>query len=339
MDVAENAMQIDAPTQAGGHGKSDTVAVFSPGRYQVDPAKVRYSSAGLHIFDRNTGLNLLIDEIAAPSSLYSRAPRHVSIALTNRCDLACAHCFVPKSRAELPFDVVTQWLSELDANGALGVGFGGGEPTLYPRFAELCQHAARETGLSVTFTTHGHRIDQEMAARLRGSVHFIRVSMDGVNDTYESIRRRSFVALLSRLKVIRGVAQFGVNVVVNERTIAELNEVAEVAADFGAVELLLLPQAQTRTVSAVTDETLRELQRWVDGYCGPLKLCINEAHAEGFPTCDPLAAERGLRAYAHIDATGTIKPTSYHSTGIAVGEGGVLEALDLLAKVIGEDRP
>lgn len=328
-----------APTRTGGRGKSETANVFSPGRHQVHRLKVRYGSAGVHVFDRNSGLNVLIDEIAVPSSLYSRAPRHVSIALTNKCDLACAHCFAPKSRDELPFDTVTRWLSELDTNGTLGVGFGGGEPTLYPRFTELCQHAARETGLSVTFTTHGHHIDQEMAEGLRGSVHFIRVSMDGVNDTYKSIRRRSFAALLSRLKVIRGVSQFGVNVVVNERTLGELDEVAEVAADFGAVELLLLPQEQTRAVSAITSETMREIQHWVDGYRGPLKLCINEAHAEAFPTCDPLAAEQGLRAYAHIDATGTIKPTSYHGTGIAVGEGGVLEALDLLAKDIGEDRP
>ena len=84
---------------------------------------------------------------------------------------------------------------------------------------------------------------------------------------------------------------------------------------------------------------MRELQRWVDGYDGPLKLCINEAHAAGFPTCDPLVAEHGLRAYAHIDATGTIKPTSYHATGVAVGEGGVLEALELLARDMREDRP
>jgi len=337
MDVAENAMNI-VPRQAGGRGRSETANVFSPGRHRAHRLKVRYGSAGVHVFDRNSGLNVLIDEINVPSSLHSRAPRHVSIALTNRCDLACAHCFAPKSRDELPFDTVTRWLNELDANGTLGVGFGGGEPTLYPRFTELCQHATRETGLSVTFTTHGHRIDQEMADDLRGSVHFIRVSMDGVNETYESIRRRSFAALLSRLKVIQGVSKFGVNVVVNERTIGELDEVVEVAADFGAVELLLLPQAQTRTVSAITGETMRELQRWVDGYCGPLKLCINEAHTEEFPTCDPLASEQGLRAYAHIDATGTIKPTSYHSTGIAVGEGGVLEALDLLAKDIGEER-
>lgn len=301
--------------------------------------KTRFGPSGIHLFDRTAGLNVLLDEVTVESTRWSRAPRQVSVALTNRCDLACAHCYAPKSRDTLHFDTVTGWLSEFDANGTLGVGFGGGEPTLYPRFTELCQHAACETMLSVSFTTHGHGIDRKMADGLRGSVHFIRVSMDGVKDTYESIRRRSFAILVEQLKVIQGISQFGVNVVVNKRTVGELDEVAEVAADSGAAELLLLPQEQTHRVSAVGAATMRELQRWVDGYDGPLKLCINEAHAAGFPTCDPLVAEHGLRAYAHIDATGTIKPTSYHATGVAVGEGGVLEALELLARDMREDRP
>jgi hypothetical protein len=124
---------------------------------------------------------------------------------------------------------------------------------------------------------------------------------------------------------------------VNERTVRELDEAARVAADFGARELLLLPQIQISSVSAITAATMRELRRWIDGYSGPLRLCINEAHAEGFPTCDPLVEERGLRAYAHVDATGVIKPSSYHGTGVAIGEGGVLEALDLLALHTAED--
>lgn len=299
--------------------------------------KKRFGPSGIHLFDRASGLNVLLDEVTVQRTCWSRAPRQVSIALTNRCDLACAHCYAPKSRDALPFYTVTRWLSELDANGTLGVGFGGGEPTLYPRFTELCQHVAQKTTMSVSFTTHGHRIDREMAEGLRGNVHFIRVSMDGVHDTYESIRRRSFEALLGRLKIIQGISQFGINVVVNERTIGELDAVAGVAAEAGAVELLLLPQAQTLTVSAIADVTMQELQRWVDMYNGPLKLCINQAHAEGFPTCDPLVAEHGLRAYAHIDATGAIKPTSYHATGISVGEGGLLKALDELARNMMED--
>ncbi|MHB2029890.1 MAG: radical SAM protein, partial [Acidimicrobiales bacterium] len=293
--------------------------------------------AGLHLFNRTTGLNVLIDEMPVPASLHSRAPRQVSIALTNRCDLNCAHCYAPKSRDELRFDVVTQWLAELDSHGALGVGFGGGEPTLYPEFERLCQHVARETRLSVSFTTHGHHIDEVLADGLRGSVNFVRVSMDGVGATYESIRRRSFPALLSRLKHIRSISRFGVNVVINERTLPDLNEAAIVAADAGACELLLLPQVPVRGVPAIPPDTLQELRRWVDSYRGPLKLCVNEASADGFPTCDPLAEECGLRAYAHIDAMGVLKPSSYAESGVQLGESGVLHAIGQLTHEVEEN--
>lgn len=299
--------------------------------------KQRCSPVGLHLFDRSTGLNILLDEVPVPASLYSRAPRQVSIALTNRCDLACAHCYAPKSRDELRYDVVTRWLSELDANGALGVGFGGGEPTLYRNFVELCQYAARETRLSVSFTTHGHHIDEALAEALRGSVHFIRVSMDGVGATYEAIRRRSFRELQARLKFVRSIFRFGINIVVNERTLPDLDEAAAVAADVGACEFLLLPQAPVRGQPGPGDHTLQGLRRWVEAYSGPLKLCINEASADGFPTCDPLPEERGLRAYAHIDAAGVLKPTSYHATGVPIGQGGVLRALDHLAHELAEN--
>ena len=59
---------------------------------QPDEFKLRGGPDGLHVFNRGTGLNLLIDEIPLPTALHSRAPRQVSIALTNRCDLACVHC-------------------------------------------------------------------------------------------------------------------------------------------------------------------------------------------------------------------------------------------------------
>lgn len=265
-----------------------------------------------------------------PAALWSRAPRQVSIALTNRCDLACAHCFAPKTHDELHFDSITRWLAELDTNGTLGVGFGGGEPTLYSRFTELCRHAASKTPLSITFTTHGHHIEPAMVDELLGSIHFIRVSMDGVRDTYESIRRRSFTDLKARLKLVREISSFGINIVVNEQTMPELDEAASVAEDSGAIELLLLPQVPTQCVGATSDATMEALRQWVDKYSGSLKLCINESHSDGFPTCDPLVEERGLRAYAHIDAAGVIKHTSFHSTGVPIGPGSLLEALDQL---------
>lgn len=292
--------------------------------------KQRFSAAGIHLFDRVTGLNILLDEVSLPPSLYTRAPRQVSIALTNRCDLTCAHCYAPKSRHEVRLDTVRRWLAELDAAGAFGVGFGGGEPTLHPEFATICRHAAHETRLSVSFTTHGHHLDNELSERLRGSVHFIRVSMDGVGPTYEAIRRRPFPELLERFKVIRSISRFGVNAVINERTLPQLDEMANVCADAGACEFLLLPQMPTRSVLAASTNTLQRLRDWVNCYAGPLKLSINEASAEGFPTCGPLEQERGLCAYAHIDARGVLKRSSYSDRGVQLGSNSVLDALDQL---------
>jgi hypothetical protein len=56
----------------------------------------------------------------------------------------------------------------VDVNGTIGVGFGGGEPTRYRRFVELCAYSTLNTGLAVTFTTHDGLL------KLKGNVHFIR---------------------------------------------------------------------------------------------------------------------------------------------------------------------
>lgn len=306
--------------------------------HQAEGWKLRCGPAGIHIFNRNSGLNVLVDDIGVPASLHSRAPRQVSIALTNRCDLTCPHCYAPKSRDQLRFDVIMQWLAELDSHGTLGVGFGGGEPTLYPEFERLCHHVAHETQLSVSFTTHGHHIGSALAEGLRGSVNFVRVSMDGVGTTYESIRRRSFPALLGCLKHIRTISNFGINVVINESTMLNLDEVAIVAADAGASELLLLPQVPRRGVPGISQEILDGLRGWVESYSGSLKLCINEGSADGFPICDPLAEESGLLAYAHIDAMGVLKSSSYAETGVPLDEGGVLQAMEQLARMREDDK-
>ncbi|HOI22021.1 MAG TPA: radical SAM protein [Spirochaetales bacterium] len=310
----------------------------SADNHQTDHWKLRGGPAGLHLFNRATGLNVLLDEVPIPVSLHAHAPRQVSIALTNLCDLTCAHCYAPKSRDELRFDTIVRWLAELDAHGTLGVGFGGGEPTLYPDFVRLCNYLARETQLSVSFTTNGHHIDDVLVEGLRGNVNFVRVSMDGVGATYESIRHRSFDDLLSRLKHVQSLSPFGINVVINTFTLPDLNEVAIVAEDFGACELLLLPQVSVRGVPTISADSLQGLRLWVDSYRGRLKLCINELSAEGFSTCDPLMQESGLRTYAHIDATGVLRPSSYSDIGVPLSDDGVLQALDQLAHDLGENN-
>lgn len=301
--------------------------------------RVRLGPSGIHVFDRYSGYNVLLDEIRPPPETWARAPRQVSVALTNACDLACAHCYAPKHHAVLDFDSLTGWLAELDANGAIGIGFGGGEPTLYPRFAELCRHAAEKTGLAVTFTTHGHHLDDSLIAALSGQVHFVRVSMDGVGPTYERIRGRSFGALRDRLVQLRALAPFGLNYVVNAQTMPELDAAVAFALQVGAAELLLLPEEPTFARPGIDAATAEGFRQWVRRYRGALRLSVSQRAAEGLPTCDPFADEDGLHVYAHIDATGVLKLSSYHDSGVQIGSAGVIAALHTLSSRLKNSTP
>ncbi|MGH8896776.1 MAG: radical SAM protein [Egibacteraceae bacterium] len=177
--------------------------------------KIRLSEAGVHLFDRVSGLNVLLDEVDVPAEQVSQAPRYLSVALTNACELRCAYCYAPKNAAALDVNRVVAWAVELDGAGCLGIGFGGGEPTAHPRFAQLCAQIAESTSMAVTFTTHGHRLTPGLTDALRGSVHFARLSVDGVGATYERLRGRPFEAVRTAAARLRSVAPISINAVVN----------------------------------------------------------------------------------------------------------------------------
>ena len=114
------------------------------------------------------------------------------------------------------------------------------------------------------------------------------------------------------------------------RTLHDLDAAVKLADEAGAVEFLLLPEKPVRGFGGIDALTTDALQRWVAQYCGRVPLTISEANAEGFPTCNPLVEETGLRAYAHIDASGVLKTSSYNSKGVSIGTDGVIQALATL---------
>ena len=300
---------------------------FLPPLSGDDSTKIRMGPAGIHFFSRASGMNLLVDDVIPPASMWALAPRQISLALTNACDLACAHCYAPKQRASLPFDKLKSWLHELDDNGTLGIGFGGGEPTLYRQFAELCSYTAQHTRLAVTFTTHGHHLSDSILSKLHGSINFARISLDGVGETYERIRGRSFSALTERLHSLAACFPFGINFVVNKATFPDIDSAIDLAESVGASEFLLLPEQPVNGSPGMDPRTGAELVQWVGRYNGSIPLAVSEASSAGFPTCDPLQQEPGLRAYAHIDAQGNLKSNSFQEHGVRIDQRGVIAAV------------
>ena len=274
--------------------------------------------------------NILIDECLLPKSEWSLAPRQVSIALTNICNLHCEFCYAPKNKASLEFESLKKWIKELDQLGTLGIGFGGGEPTLYPDFSKICEYTANETDLAVTFTTHGHRLTDTLLSHLEGNVHFIRISIDGVGATYEKFRGRKFDKLIERIERARQITSLGFNVVINDSTILELDQVTAIAEKFDISEVLLLPQQATENVKSLSKDSYEQMMKWIEGYGGETRLTISDIGLESNFICNPLSRESGLNAYAHIDALGFLKASSYSNIGQQIGEKSILDVLQLL---------
>lgn len=283
--------------------------------------KIRMCEAGIHLFDRVSGLNVLLDEVVVPPEQQSLAPRYLSIALTNACELRCAYCYAPKHAAALDADRVIAWAVEFDRAGCLGIGFGGGEPTTHPRFAQVCAQITESTSMAVSFTTHGHRLSPELTDSLQGSVHFARLSVDGVGSTYERLRRRPFAAIVDAAAMLRSVAPIGINAVVNADTIAELDQLAEFAAEVRASELLLLPEQPTVARPGISDADAERLVRWVRAARPPVRLAISRSGLEAsVPVAEPIPDESPLDAHLHVDATGILRPNAYSLAGTPVGD-------------------
>jgi sulfatase maturation enzyme AslB (radical SAM superfamily) len=298
------------------------------------PLQIRRSRAGVHLFDRHSGLNVLADEVQVAADDYSQAPRYLSVALTNACDLHCAYCYAPKQTAMLSADRVVAWAAELAGAGCLGIGFGGGEPTTHPRFAQICEQVSRSTAMAVTFTTHGHRLTPRLVESLQGHVHFGRLSVDGVGDTYERLRGRPFGAVRTAAMRLRSLAPIGINTVVNASTIGELDDIAEFASGVGAVELLLLPQQATATEPGISASDAERLVRWIQFADPPIRLAISRTGVESsVVTAEPIPGEDPLEAHLHVDATGKLRPHAYARTGVAV-TGSVLAAAHELRQAI-----
>lgn len=243
--------------------------------------------------------------------------------------MACEYCYAPKHRARLSGSDVFAWCRDLDRAGALGVGFGGGEPTLWPGFAQICRDVSEATNLAVSMTTHGHRLTTTLCDQLRGAVHFIRVSVDGTGKTYERLRRRSFEDLCQALRRARSIAPLGLNMVVNSQTVGHLEAVYDLAREVDAAELALLPERAVGTRPGASSEVLEALRDWMAATLsekdGP-RLCV----AADYPLGPLPGSSPSPEDYAHIDASGRLHRTSFSGTGIEIGRTDIVEAFTRL---------
>jgi len=161
----------------------------------------RYPMDGkLLLFERDSGLNVLL-EGDETRHLRRLAPRTLLIAVTNACNLTCPFCYRDlQSRSLWRYETLLAFCQEADRWGVLEVAFGGGEPTLFPRWDDFVCELYSTTHLGINFTSNGLLLDEAFLDRIRGKYGQIRVSLYEDNHWAETIKR-----------LVARQARFGVN--------------------------------------------------------------------------------------------------------------------------------
>jgi MoaA/NifB/PqqE/SkfB family radical SAM enzyme len=181
------------------------------------------------LFDRRTGTNMLVTN-ASTAALRRSAPRMLQVALTNACDKTCSFCYRPlEAKSRWTFDDLLDLARVCDAWGVLEIAFGGGEPTLFPRFAELLRAIWSETGLCPSFTTNGLRLRKEFLREIRGAYGQLQVSVYDEDDTF---------AIIDLLVGER--ARFGLNYLVTPKRVRSIEADVFAFMDRGVRDILFL---------------------------------------------------------------------------------------------------
>ena len=279
--------------------------------------KIRAERSGLHCFDRCSGTHILLDEVVPKPETLSIAPRTLSIALLNMCDLNCHFCYRPKTKDILPLEFVKRLAVAADELGTLEVTFGGGEPLLYPGIAALCEWIWTNTSLGISLTTHGHHLRDDLIRRLAGKISSIRFSIDGTEPYYSKIRGRPLAKLLEKIQALDWAVPFGVNVVVSSGHVAQLRQVADLAISLGAYDLLIIPEHHAGKIGLAEHEW-NEIDEFIAEYSSRCKLSATHGACSQL-TAKFLETEHDEEfVFAHVSADRKLKLNSYALDGIPV---------------------
>lgn len=182
---------------------------------------------------------------AVPAAAPAAIPHVVAWNLTERCNLACAHCYIAagpwhRSDGELSTAEVRRIAEEILAlNPSPLFVLSGGEPLLRDDLEEIAAHAS-SAGATVVVGTNGTRLTAERIASLQGAgVTGVAVSIDSLRERYHDRFRHGGGALADTLAAVERMRAAKLDFVVQTTVTAgnrgEVREIAEWAAEAGAV--------------------------------------------------------------------------------------------------------
>lgn len=268
---------------------------------------------------------------------YLKAP-DITLRVTDRCDLACIHCFADSSKGaenELTTDEIKGIIEWMSSNGSFRLGLTGGEPTLREDILEIAAYA-KEHNLWTILTTNAFSLAEELCKGLRDiAIDQVDVSLDNSSaDAHDHFRGRkgSFARATEAVRMLRS---FGITTaitsVISSWNFDDLPSLYQLARELGAScfkadAFIAIGRGDTNL--ALTSEQFKYVCEWMDSLddpditvdrfsekfdflsnreCSPNILEVMFGH-KGIPVC-----EAGITRCT-ILADGTVQPCSYFCT-------------------------
>lgn len=157
--------------------------------------------------------------------------------LTSRCNLTCAHCLFassPHSTESLAPDLLQKGLAEAKELGCNLFYFTGGEPFIYPDFADILRRLLQDPQVHVVILTNGLLLDKHLAllTELPKARLHLQISLDGLAEHHDSLRGPGTFKRLMAVLDLLNEHHFSLtlSVAVNKINVQDLAAITEVAA-------------------------------------------------------------------------------------------------------------
>ena len=184
----------------------------------------------------------------------------IQVHPTRRCNLACSHCYSsssPNERTALRPEVIAATIEDAAALGFSVVSLSGGEPLVYEHLGEVIA-AAHRVGSRVNLVSNGILIRSARYDRQAGKFDVVALSLDGLPTRHNAIRGsdKAFGQVRAAAEELRRAKQsFGIIHTLCSESLADLEDLAAMASDWGASLLQLHPFEASGRGAGATDLT------------------------------------------------------------------------------------
>lgn len=191
----------------------------------------------------------------------------VTLAVTNRCDYNCWHCYnAGRSQQDIPLSTLKEVVSQIQDLGAVKVTLSGGEPLLREDLEEIVGSFNDSTAL--TLNTSGAGFTQERARALLDSGLFAcGVSIDSMSpDKHDRLRGKegAFLTALQALQLAskNGLYPYIISVATREfLEPSNFKSFMNFASESGALEVHLLEPCPTGKLAGKSEVLLSQAER------------------------------------------------------------------------------